>query len=165
MRTTLFLGFPLPLAFAPASILSIYHTTSREEHVCFLLNEECRCLRRSHQESIHRCRNPSFYSRNHNYPANNNFPEKKHFFKVCFLCNQIANLCMAPPTFIIHRVVLWIAQHIVVSFSLDADFFLVAWDGVGSVVLVKKTEKMWRKTLRMLYSVTLYCQITMSCEC
>ena len=69
---------------------------------------------------------------------------------------------MAPPTFIIHRVVLWIAQHIVVSFSLDADFFLVAWDGVGSVVLVKKTEKMWRKTLRMLSSVTLYCHFVMT---
>ena len=69
---------------------------------------------------------------------------------------------MAPPMFMIHRVVLWIAHHIVLSFSLDADFFLVAWDGVGSVVVVKKTEKMWRKTLRILSSVTLYCQITMS---
>ena len=84
--------------------------------------------------------------------------KKSIFFKAWYLCN----LCMAPPTFIIHRVVLWIAQHIVVSFSLDADFFLVAWDGVGSVVVVKKAEKMWRKTLRMLSSVTLYCQITMS---
>ena len=58
---------------------------------------------------------------------------------------------MAPPTFIIHRVVLWIAQHIAESFSLDADFFLVAWDGVRSIVVVKKTEKMQRcKKLQML---------------
>ena len=62
----------------------------------------------------------------------------------------------------IHRVVLWIAHHIVLSFSLDADFFLVAWDGVGGVVVVKKAEKMWRKTLRMLSSVTLYCHFVMT---
>ena len=81
--------------------------------------------------------------------------KKSIFLKPCNLCNQIGNLCMAPPMFIIHRVVLWIAQHIAESFSLDADFFLVAWDAVGSVVVVKKPEKMWRKTLRMLSSVIL----------
>ena len=48
---------------------------------------------------------------------------------------------MAPPMFIIHRVVLWIAQHIAESFSLDADFFLVAWDGVRGVKVFEKSEK------------------------
>ena len=67
--------------------------------------------------------------------------KKSIFLKACNLCNQIGNLCMAPPMFIIHRVVLWIAQHIAESFSLDADFFLVAWDGVRGVKVFEKSEK------------------------
>ena len=80
-------GLTLPVVFGIVKHLHNIHTASRKEHVCFLWNEECRCLRCSDFESIHRRRNPNFFPRSFPplFPSHNNFPEKEHFFESLYL--------------------------------------------------------------------------------